>query len=95
MSTKIDKGDVDVGNVVRAAAQNIFAHPEQASLKLVAWAYGCIKAGSEEESKLLRILRAKIADLPDLREQIDNRDMPADEPHPNHFLPGEGPEGSA
>lgn len=101
MNTKLDKGGEDVGNVVRAASQNIFAHPELATLKLVAWAYGCIRAGSEEESKLLRILRAKIEDLPDeacetpMREQVDNRDIPADEPHPNRFLPGEGPEGSS
>ena len=59
-SSKPDKGDEDVGNIVRAAAQNIFADPEAASLKLVAWAYGCIRAGSEEEARLLELLRAKL-----------------------------------
>ena len=96
-STKLDKGDEDVGNVVRAAAQNIFADPDAASAKRVAWAYGCSRAGSEDETRLLKILRAKIKDMPDLSEEVDNRDMPADEPHPNRFLPGEageGPEGS-
>lgn len=57
---KPDKGDEDLGNVVRAAAQNIFADPDGASLKRVAWAYGCIRAGSEEEARLLEILRAKL-----------------------------------
>lgn len=55
-----DKGDEDVGNVVRAAAQNIFANPDEASLKRVAWAYGCSRRGSEEEEKLLAILRTKL-----------------------------------
>ena len=59
-SSKPDKGDEDVGNIVRAAAQNIFVNPDGASLKLVAWAYGCIRAGSEDEARLLEILRAKL-----------------------------------
>lgn len=61
---KPDKGDEDVGGVVRAATQNILAHPEQASLKRVAWAYGCSKVGSEDEAQLLRLMCAKIAALP-------------------------------
>ncbi len=61
MATKLDKGDEDLGNVVRAAAQNIFSNPEAASLKRVAWAYGCIRAGSEEEAQLLVLLREKLA----------------------------------
>lgn len=60
MSAKPDKGDEDVGGVVRAAARNIFANPETASLKLVAWAYGSIRAGSEDEARLLVLLREKL-----------------------------------
>lgn len=56
---KLDKGDEDVGNVVRAAAQNIFADPAAASLKRVAWVYGAIRGGSEEEDRLLKILCEK------------------------------------
>lgn len=60
MPHKPDKGDEDVGNVVKAAAQNIFADPGDAPLKRVAWAYGCSRVGSEEEAKLLAILRSKL-----------------------------------
>ncbi len=60
---KPDKGDEDMGNVVKAAARQIFANPDGASLKLVAWAYGCIRKGSEEEEKLLVLLRAKLRDV--------------------------------
>lgn len=59
-SSKPDKGDEDVGNVVKAAAQNIFADPDAASLKRVAWAYGCSRKGSEEEERLLALLRTKL-----------------------------------
>ena len=59
-SQKPDKGDEDVGNVVKAAAQQIFANPDGASLKLVAWAYGCIRKGSEEEELLLTLLKTKL-----------------------------------
>ena len=60
MAVKLDKGDEDVGNVVRAAAQQIFANPDAASFKLVAWAYGSIRAGSEDEARLLVLLREKL-----------------------------------
>jgi hypothetical protein len=59
-SSKPDKGDEDMGNMVRAAAQQIFANPEGSSQKLVAWAYGCIRKGSEEEEKLLALLKTKL-----------------------------------
>lgn len=59
-SSKPDKGDEDIGNVVRAAAQQIFANPDATSLKLVAWAYGCIRKGSEEETQLLALLKTKL-----------------------------------
>lgn len=40
---------------------NVLVHPEQASLKRIAWAYGCAKKGSDEEAKLEKLLieRAK------------------------------------
>ena len=57
---KLDKGDKDMGNVVRAAAQQIFANPDGSSLKLVAWAYGCIRKDSEDEEKLLALLKSKL-----------------------------------
>lgn len=59
-SSKPDKGDEDVGGVVKGAARQIFANPDGASLKLVAWAYGCIRQGTEEEAQLLSLLRAKL-----------------------------------
>jgi hypothetical protein len=59
--TKLDKGDEDVGKIVQAAAQNIFSDPDAASLKRVAWAYGCIRAGSDDEARLLGLLRQKLA----------------------------------
>jgi hypothetical protein len=59
MTMKLDKGDEDLGNVVRAAAQNIFANPEAASLKRVAWAYGSIRAGSDDEARLFKLLCEK------------------------------------
>ena len=61
---KLDKGDEDVGNVVKAAARQIFANPDGSSLKLVAWAYGCIRQGREEEAQLLMLLRTKLASTP-------------------------------
>ena len=57
---KLDKGDEDMGRVVHAAAQQIFANPDTSSLKLVAWTYGCIRKGSEDEQKLLVLLKAKL-----------------------------------
>jgi len=57
---KLDKGDEDMGNVVRATAQQIFANPDGSSLKLVAWAYGCIRRDSEDEGKLLALLKSKL-----------------------------------
>jgi len=59
-SVKVDKGDEDMGKVVQAAAQQIFANPDSASLKLVAWAYGCIRKGCEDEEKLLVLLKSKL-----------------------------------
>ena len=60
VSLKPDKGDEDVGNIVRGAARNIFADPAAASLKRVAWAYGSIRAGAEEEAQLYALLREKL-----------------------------------
>lgn len=59
-SSKPDKGDEDVGNVVKAVTQQIFANPDDASLKLVAWAYECIRKGSEEEDRLRALLKTKL-----------------------------------
>ena len=59
--SKPDKGDEDLGNVVRAATANIFADPAAASIKRVAWAYSCSKPASEDEARLLELLRAKLA----------------------------------
>ena len=57
---KLDKGDEDMGNVMRGVAQQIFANPDEASLKLVAWAYGCIRKDSEDEAKLFELLKTKL-----------------------------------
>jgi len=57
---KPDKGDEDLGGVVRAATQNIFTDPDTASLKRVAWAYGCSRKDSEDEKRLLELLRRKL-----------------------------------
>lgn len=59
--SKPDKGDEDLGNVVIAAVRAILANPETATAKRVAWAYGCLRAGSEEEAALLALLRTKLA----------------------------------
>lgn len=53
---KAGRTDEDVGGVIRGACANIFANPEQASLKRVAWAYGCAKKDSDEEGELLKLL---------------------------------------
>lgn len=42
----------------------ILTAPDAASVKLVAWAYGCAKRGSDDERQLLEILVAKIKELP-------------------------------
>ena len=57
------KGDEDMGNVVRADAQQIFANPDGSSLKLVAWAYGCIRKDSDDEAKILALLKSKLGVL--------------------------------
>ena len=57
---KVSRSDEDVGYVVRGACANIFANPEQASLKRVAWAYGCAKKDSDEESRLLELLIERV-----------------------------------
>jgi hypothetical protein len=58
---KPDKGDEDLGNVVKAASQAIFNDPDGASLKRVAWAFSCSRVGSEDEARLLALLRTKLA----------------------------------
>ena len=58
---KPDKGDEDLGNVVGAAARAILADPSTATTKRVAWAYGCIRPGTEEEGQLLTILKSRLA----------------------------------
>jgi hypothetical protein len=57
---RTDKGDEDIGNVVRGACDSIFANPDKATTKRIAWAYGCSKKDSEDEAKLLAILRERI-----------------------------------
>ena len=59
-SSKPDKGDEDMGGVVRGATQQIFSDPDAASTKLVAWAYGCVRKGSEDEERLLALLKSKL-----------------------------------
>ena len=61
--SKPDKGDEAMERIMRAAAQQIFANPDAASAKLVAWTYGCIRKGSEDEEKLLVLLKSKL-DVP-------------------------------
>ncbi len=39
-----------------STAFNILTNPDRASLKRVAWAYGCSKKGSDEERQLFDIL---------------------------------------
>lgn len=60
MGLKADRGDEDLGNVVKATHRQIFANPDAASAKLVAWAYGAIRKDSEEEAQLLALLKAKL-----------------------------------
>lgn len=42
----------------------IITNPDSASLKRVAWAYGCAKKGSDEERQLLAVLVEKVRALP-------------------------------
>ena len=49
-----------MGGVVRGATQQIFSDPDAASTKLVAWAYGCVRKGSEDEERLLALLKSKL-----------------------------------
>ena len=58
--TKLDRFDEGMNRIVLAAAQNIFADPDAASTKLVAWAYGAIRKDSDEEARLLALLKAKL-----------------------------------
>jgi hypothetical protein len=48
---------------VRTAAATVFADPNGASIKRVAWAFGCAKKDSDEEVKLYRILLEKVAQI--------------------------------
>jgi hypothetical protein len=43
---------------------SIIADPDSASLKRIAWAFGCAKHGSDEEMQLRAILIAKIQQEP-------------------------------
>ncbi len=45
--------------VLQGTQMSIITNPDIASLKRVAWAYGCSKKGSDEEAALLAILLAK------------------------------------
>lgn len=47
-------------NTLGRTLANIVLHPDQASLKRIAWAYGCSKKGSEEERQLHEILAARL-----------------------------------
>ena len=60
---KASRTDEDVGGVIRGACANIFADPDQVSLKRVAWAYGCSKKDSDEERELLKILIERMRTL--------------------------------
>ena len=42
----------------------ILVNPDKASLKRVAWCYGCARKGSDVERELLRILLTKVRALP-------------------------------
>lgn len=46
------------------SAVSIIANPEKASLKRIAWAFGCCKHGSPEETELRAILIAKVGTEP-------------------------------
>jgi hypothetical protein len=40
---------------------SILLNPDTASLKRIAWAFGCAKKGSDEERQLEALLREKLA----------------------------------
>lgn len=42
---------------------SIITNPDQASLKRLAWAFGCAKKGSTEEAQLERLLIDRVASL--------------------------------
>lgn len=39
---------------------SILIEPHKASLKRLAWAYGCAKKGSDEEARLLKLMRERV-----------------------------------
>lgn len=54
-----------MAQVIKASMRSatVLINPESASLKRVAWAFGCAKKGSDEERALLEILLAKVRAL--------------------------------
>jgi len=53
-------GDTAAGN---RASSKILADPEAASLKRIAWAFGCSRKNSDEEAALCRLLCDRVARL--------------------------------
>lgn len=51
---------------LNAAIANVFVNPDGASIKKLAWAYGCAKRGSDEERQLLELLVARVRKLEQL-----------------------------
>ncbi len=49
---------------VTKAAFNVLVAPASASLKRIAWAFGCAKKGSDEERQLEAILRDRLRGAP-------------------------------
>lgn len=43
---------------------SILENPDGASLKRIAWAYGCARKGSDEERAMLEALLAKVRSMP-------------------------------
>ncbi len=52
------------------ASASTVAKLQCASLKQLAWAYGCAKKHSDEESTLLRMLVAKVREVLELRGEV-------------------------
>lgn len=49
--------------VTRASTFAIFQNPDGASIKRIAWAFGCAKKNSDEEIQLYKILLARAAKI--------------------------------
>jgi hypothetical protein len=67
----VTRDPLKTATAVRVGTLGIFADPDGASLKRIAWAFGCAKKGSDEEIALFRILRERFERLETERDALE------------------------